>query len=128
MLWIAGPNRADAVDDYDWERLRGGGFALLNPADGRPVACGLLPDDVAWGTGGVPVAPWGRLLVAAGRTGRVHVVDPGDLDTSRATVPLAGVSLGIGHLTVVGRQVVWGFNRGGYRLHAVAQSRDAEGR
>ena len=30
-LWAAGPDGGDAVDDYDWERLSGGGFAALDP-------------------------------------------------------------------------------------------------
>jgi hypothetical protein len=36
----------------------------------------------------------------------------------------AGPSLGIAHVAVVGRRVVYGFNRGGYRLHS-AQPRKA---
>ena len=41
-LWAAGPDRGAAVDDYDWERLRGGGFAALDPADGKTVMSGPL--------------------------------------------------------------------------------------
>jgi hypothetical protein len=58
-LWAAGPDAGDDIDDYDWERLSGGGFAALDPTNGRVVMSGPLPDDVAWGTGGVAVAPFG---------------------------------------------------------------------
>lgn len=121
-LWAAGPDRAGAVDDYDWERLKGGGFAVLSPTNGRIVTCGRLPDDVAWGTGGVAVAPFGRGLVAAGRTGRLHVVDDADVGEPRSTPALADTTLGIAHLTVDGRRIVCGFNRGGYRLHSFTES------
>ncbi len=54
----------------------GRGLAALDLADGREVVSGPLPDDIAWGTGGAAVAPFGRFLVAAGRTGCLHLVDP----------------------------------------------------
>jgi hypothetical protein len=119
-LWAAGPDRA-AVDDYDWEQLRGGGFALLAGADGRRIVSGPLPDAVAWGTGGVAVAPFGRLLVAADRTGSMHLVDPRGGPRSQSTTPLSRTSLGIAHLTVGADRVFCGFNRGGYRLFSFAQ-------
>jgi hypothetical protein len=121
-LFAAGPDCAGPVDDYEWERLRGGGFALLSPTDGRTILCGQLPDDVAWGTGGVAVAPLGRMMVAAGRTGRLHLIDLRSLGSHRATNPLTDTSLGIAHLAVVGRRVLCGFNRGGYYLHSFTQS------
>jgi len=114
-VWAAGPDRA-VVDDYDWEQLRGGGFAALGPVEGRVIASGQLPDGIAWGTGGVAVAPFGRLLVAVGRTGRLHLVGPqGERKVCRSA-PVAGTSLGIAHLAVAAGRVVCGFNRGGYRL------------
>ena len=122
-MWAAGPELAGAVDDYDWERLGGGGFVALDPADGKTVMSGPLPDDVAWGTGGVAVAPFGGLLAAVGRTGCVHLIDPRHAPADRSsTEPLAASSLGIAHMAVVGRRVLCGFNRGGYRLHVFAQS------
>ncbi len=121
-LWVAGPECGGAVDDYDWERLGGGGFAALAPDDGRTLVTGPLPGDVAWGTGGVAFAPFGRLVAAAGRTGCLHLVDPHGRRRPRSTAPLAGASLGMSHLAVVGGQVICGYNRGGYRLHAFAQS------
>jgi hypothetical protein len=37
-VWAAGSERAaDAIDDYDWDALGGGGFAALDPTDGRVV-------------------------------------------------------------------------------------------
>jgi hypothetical protein len=147
-LWVAGPDRGK-VDDYDWEQLRGGGFAVLGIADGREMAAGPLPDGVAWGTGGVAVVPFGRWLVVADRTGRAHLVDPRGpaspgtttplagtplagtplAGTPLAGTPLAGTSLGIAHVAVVADRVFSGFNRGGYRLFSFAQlAPDIEGR
>jgi hypothetical protein len=123
-LWAAGPDSGGNIDDYDWERLQGGGFALFSPIDGATITSGSLPDDVAWGTGGVAVAPFGPALVAAGRTGCLHLVDPGTAISHRSTAPLAGASLGIAHMTVVSRRVLCGFNRGGYCLHSFAEPAD----
>jgi hypothetical protein len=121
-LWAAGPDRAGTVDDYDWETHQGGGFSVFRPTDGEVVTSGPLPADIAWGTGGVAVAPLGRYLVAAGRTGRLHLIDPFDWTEPRSTSPPAETSLGIAHLAVDGPNVLCGFNRGGYRLHSYTQS------
>ena len=118
LLWAAGPDCGSAVDDYDWERMSGGGFAALDPVDGRSVMAGPLPADVAWGTGGVAVAPFGRWLAAAGRTGALHLVDPRRDSQVRSTPALASRSLGIAHLAAGPDELYCGFNRGGYRLHA----------
>jgi hypothetical protein len=129
LLWAAGPELTATVDDYDWESLTGGGFVALDPAKGAIVMSGPLPGDVAWGTGGVAVAPLGRLLAAAGRTGCVHLIDPAGGEADRSTEPLADGSLGIAHMAVSQGRVVCGFNRGGYRLHAFSQpSPDEDGR
>jgi len=111
------------VDDYDWERLHGGGFVVLDPAEGGTVARGPMPEDVAWGTGGVAVAPFGPWLAAAGRTGCLYLVDPraGAAAVACSTAPITGGSLGIAHVAVSAGQVLCGFNRGGYRLHACGQ-------
>lgn len=121
LLWASGPDCDATADDYDWERLKGGGFVVLDPADGRSVMGGPLPDDVAWGTGGVPVAPFGRFLAAAGRTGCLHLIDPSGATVARSIAGRAARSLGIAHLAVVGAQVLCGFNRGGYRLDLFSQ-------
>ena len=117
LLWAAGCAITGAVDDYDWEGLRGGGFAVLDPDDGRMVAEGPVPEDVAWGTGGVAVVVAGGHLVAVGRTGRLYLLDPRRPGQWRSTLPLAASSLGLAHADAVGRHVLFGFNRGGYRLH-----------
>jgi hypothetical protein len=124
-LWAAGPDRQTNIDDYDWEALAGGGYAVFDHADGRPVLSGRLPDDVAWGTGGVAVSPFGSLLAAAGRTGCLHLVDPRTGASHRTSAPLSRTSLGIAHLAVVAGRVVCGFNRGGYRLHSFGESAGA---
>jgi hypothetical protein len=126
LLWVAGPDGGSAVDDYDWERLSGGAFVALDPVDGQPIMGGPLPEDVAWGTGGVAVAPLGHWLAAVGRTGRLHLVDPRREAGGRTTEALAAQSLGIAHLAVSGDAVCCGFNRGGYRLHAFRSSGETE--
>jgi hypothetical protein len=125
LLWAAGPALSGPVDDYDWDALGAGGFAALEPADGSVAVAGPLPEDTAWGTGGVTVAPVGRRLAVAGRTGRVHLVDPADPGApAPAGRPSTG-SLGIAHAAVVGTRFLFGFNRGGYRLHALEAARTA---
>ena len=111
------PGRPRAgVDDYDWESLHGGGFVALDPGDGHVVISGSLPDDVAWGTGGGPVVALGSTLCRGrARPGRLHLLDRrlGAVAVDSA----AGVGLaryrpcGLG-----GTTVLFGFNRGGYRL------------
>ncbi len=120
-LWAAGPTAGGDIDDYDWERLSGGGFAALDPMNGRVVMSGLLPDDIAWGTGGVAVAPFGPWLATASRAGCLYLVDPRTGASHRGGGALAGASLGIAHLAVAGRRALCGFNRGGYRLHSFAR-------
>jgi hypothetical protein len=117
LLWTAGSASTPGVDDYDWEGLRGGGFAGMDPHDGRVVISGPLPEDVAWGTGGVAVVVLGTQPVALGRTGRVYVLDPERPNQWRSTAPLASASLGLAHADAVGNRLLFGFNRGGYQLH-----------
>lgn len=126
LVWAAGPDRAGGVDDYDWERLTGGGFAALDPTDGRAVMNGPLPADVAWGTGGVAVTPFGSWLAVAGRTGCMYLVDPGTGAGHRSAGRSTDSSLGIAHVAVAGRRVLCGFNRGGYRLHSFETAADGE--
>jgi hypothetical protein len=119
LLWVAGSELTPTlVDDYRWEELRGGRYAALDPISGRIVFAGPLPEDVAWGNGGTAVVMAGSRLVAIGRTGRLHVLS--DPVTGRFTAgePLARASLGIAHAAALGDRVLFGFNRGGYRLHA----------
>jgi hypothetical protein len=120
-LWAAGPDCGGNIDDYDWERLAGGGFAVVDPANGHTVMSGIMPDDVAWGTGGVAVAPWGGGLAAAGRTGCLYLVDPRTGANHRSTAPLVSNSLGIAHLAVFSYGVLCGYNRGGYGLHSFTE-------
>jgi hypothetical protein len=117
VLWAAGSAGTPGVDDYDWEGRRGGGFAGLDRHDGRVVVAGQLPEDVAWGTGGVAVVVLGTLLAAIGRTGRVYLLDPRRPTAWRSTAPLASASLGLAHADAVGQRLLFGFNRGDYQLH-----------
>jgi hypothetical protein len=118
-VWAAGSARADApVGDYDWEARRGGGFAALAATDGRVVVAGRFGDDVAWGNGGAAVVRAGDLFCAVGRTGRIHVFDARLGMALFESTPLADASLGIAHAAARRNRIVYGFNRGGYRLHA----------
>jgi hypothetical protein len=119
LIWAAGSERATAaVDDYDWDALRGGGFVALDPADGHAVVGGRFPDDVAWGNGGVAVVLVPGALCAIGRRGEVHVFDTRDATLLTTTAAIADGPLGIAHAAAIGDRVLYGFNRGGYRLHA----------
>lgn len=124
LVWLAGP-ATSAVDDYDWERLGGGGFVALDPEDGATVMAGPLPEDVAWGTGGVAVLRAGGSLCAVGRTGALHLLDITALSSWRSTPALAPRSLGIAHAAAVGGKILYGFNRGGYRLWASTGESDS---
>jgi hypothetical protein len=120
-LWVAGPDGVGDIDDYDWEQLSGGGFAALDATNGEILMSGPLPEDVAWGTGGIAVAPFRSGLATASRRGGLYLVDPRSGASHRAGGPLAGASLGIAHLACAGGSVLCGFNRGGYRLHSFAE-------
>jgi hypothetical protein len=123
LLWVAGPDLGAAgIDDYDWEKLRGGGFAALNLADGSVVVRGRFAPDLAWGNGGTAVVIAAGLLCGIGRTGEVHAHSTASGESSGRTAASASDSLGIGHAAVVGDRILYGFNRGGYRLHTVALS------
>ena len=123
LLWVAGPELGAAgIDDYDWEKLRGGGFAALDLADGSIVVRGRFAPDLAWGNGGTAVVFAARLLCGIGRTGEVHAYSTGGGSSAGRTDAFAADSLGIAHAAVVGDRILYGFNRGGYRLHTVALS------
>ena len=117
VLWAAGPERADdRVDDYNWDALHGGGFAALRVGDGAVLAEGRLPTDVAWGTGGVAVVPYDGVLLAVTRSGDALVIEPSEPAPQPPATATAARSLGIAHAAAVGTGVLYGFNRGRYRL------------
>jgi hypothetical protein len=119
LLWVAGSERSETpIDDYDWDALRGGGFAALNPADGRVVVAGQFSDDPAWGNGGTAVVVVPGALCAIGRRGELAFFDLRDGTHLTTTPAIADVPLGIAHAAAAGHRVLYGFNRGGYRLHA----------
>jgi hypothetical protein len=127
LVWAAGSERAaNAIDDYDWEALGGGGFAALDPVDGRVAVTGRFPDDLAWGNGGIACVLVPGALCGIGRRGHVYRFDTRDgTPLTTTTAAIADGSLGIAHAAAVGDQVLYGFNRGGYRLHATGASRTA---
>jgi hypothetical protein len=118
LLWAVGSELTSSpVDDYRWEDMHGGGYACLDPSNGRVADTGGLPDDVAWGNGGTAVVMAAGRLCAVGRTGRLHRLADRRTGRFSSTAPLAESSLGIAHAAAVGDRVLYGFNRGGYRLH-----------
>jgi len=120
LLWVTGSARpAGPVNDYDWDSVRGGGFAGLDRSDGRAVVAGPLPDATAWGTGGTAVVPFRHGLAAVGRDGRVHLLDTRRGEW-RSTAPVAAESLGMAHAAAIPDRILFGLNRGGYRLHATS--------
>jgi hypothetical protein len=123
LLWVAGPELGAAgIDDYDWEKLRGGGFAALDVTDGRVVVHGRFAHDLAWGNGGTPVVIAAGLVCGIGRAGEVDVYSTASGERRTRTDGFAADSLGIAHAAVVDDRILYGFNRGGYRLHTVALS------
>ena len=119
LLWAFGSELATSpVDDYRWEDLRGGGYSAIDPSNGGVAAAGSLPDDVAWGNGGVAMVMAGGRLCAVGRTGRLHRLADAKTGRFDSSAPLTDSSLGIAHAAAVGDRILYGFNRGGYRLHA----------
>ena len=119
VLWAAGSGLSAAVGDYEWEKVRGGGFVALDPADGRVLASGPLADDIAWGNGGVAFVVLGGLPCGIARTGELHVARGDDESGWRRSAPVATSSLGIAHAAIVADRLLYGFNRGGYMLRAV---------
>lgn len=116
LLWAAGSVLGGTgLDDYDWEKLRGGGLAALDLATGDVVVSARFGDDLAWGSGGVAFVVVGGEPCGIGRRGELHLLD--GAVTVAATPPVATDSLGIAHATVVRDQLVVGFNRGGHRLY-----------
>jgi hypothetical protein len=126
LVWAAGCDRvAQAVDDYDWEALAGGGFAALDPVDGRVVVRGRFPEDLAWGNGGVAIVCVPGSLCGIGRRGEVYTFDTTDGSLRTRSAPIAGAPVGIAHASARGDQILYGFNRGGYRLHVIRVPRRA---
>ena len=125
-VWAAGCDRVThEIDDYDWGALGGGGFAALDPADGRVVVRGRFSEDLAWGNGGVAVVYVPGALCGIGRRGELYTFDADNGTALTTSAPLADASIGIAHAAAEGDQVLYGFNRGGYRLHAIRVGRTA---
>jgi hypothetical protein len=119
LVWAAGCEADATIDDYDWDARHGGGFAALDPVDGHVVVRGRFDEDLAWGAGGVAIALVPGALCGFGRRGQLHVFDRRDGAPLTTTAPSADASLGIAHGAALGDHLVYGFNRGGYRLRTV---------
>jgi hypothetical protein len=122
-LWAAGSAQGGAgLDDYDWEQLRGGGLAQIDLASGAVLASARFGEDLAWGSGGVPLVVADGVPCGLGRGGELQALAPGAPVTTRLTGELGPHPLGIAHAAVVGDQLVFGFNRDGYQLHRLPLS------
>jgi len=122
-LWAAGPELGVAgIDDYDWEKLRGGGFVALDPSDGAVILRGRLTHDPAWGSGGTAVVVAGGFVCALGRSGELDVYRADDGTHRGCTSGFATESLGIAHAAAARGTLLFGFNRGGHRLHTTPVS------
>jgi len=119
-VWAAGCERVTHEnDDYEWDALRGGGFAALDPTDGRSVVNGRFSVDLAWGNGGVAVVCAAGALCGIGRRGELCTFDKRDGSPLATTPPVSDTSIGIAHAATRDDQILYGFNRGGYRLYAM---------
>ena len=105
LVWAAGSEAGAAVDDYDWEARHGGGFAALDPVDGRIVVRGRFHQDLAWGAGGVAVVIVPGFVCGFGRRGEVHLFDIRDGAWVRTTAAISDTSLGIAHGALLGDQL-----------------------
>jgi hypothetical protein len=122
-LWAAGSASGGAgVDDYRWDRLKGGGLTRFDLADGAALASARFAADLAWGSGGVPLVVVDGVPCGVGRRGELHVLPTGAAATTCLTRERSTEPLGIAHAAVVGDQLVVGFNRGGYELHVTPLS------
>jgi hypothetical protein len=121
VIWAAGSRLDEGIGDYDWEKVRGGEYVVLDATDGRVLAAAPLPDDIAWGNGGVPFVVVGGLPCGIARTGEVYVPAADSKTAWRRSPPVATSSLGIAHAAVVSHQLLYGFNRGGYQLCSIGE-------
>jgi hypothetical protein len=121
-VWAAGSEAGSVIDDYDWEARHGGGFAALDPVDGRVLVRRRFDQDLAWGAGGAAVVIVPGLVCGLGRRGDVHLFETRDGAWVGATTAISEESLGIAHGALLGDHLVYGFNRGGYRLWALPLS------
>jgi hypothetical protein len=127
LLWVAGSELGAAgIGDYEWERLRGGGFAALDLSDGSAIVRGRFAHDLAWGNGGTAVVIVAGFVCGIGRDGELDVYSTRDGNLLTRTPPFAPDSLGIAHAAVVGDRILYGFNRGGYQLRTVTASTIAQ--
>ncbi len=120
LLWAAGSDTDATSTTTTGRRRHGGGFVALDPADGRVVVRGRFDDDLAWGNGGVAVVVVPGALCGFGRRGEIHVFDTRhggarrDDASGRRRVARASRTR-----AALGDHLVFGFNRGGYRLWRV---------
>ena len=83
---------------------------------------GRFSEDLAWGNGGVAVVLVPGALCGIGRRGQLYMFDTRDGTPLTTSAPIADASLGIAHAAAAGDQVLYGFNRGGYRLQRIRVS------
>ena len=122
-LWVAGSASGGTdLDDYDWEQLRGGGVVQLDLATADVISSASFGHELGWGSGGVPLVVAHGIPCGVGRHGDVSALGAEEDVLTPVTDRLTSHSLGIAHAAIVGEQIVYGFNRGGYELHTVPLS------
>jgi hypothetical protein len=123
-LWVAGSaSGGTGLDDYDWEQLKGGGLVELDLATGEVISSARFDHNLGWGAGGVPLVVADGVPYGVGRHGELYAPSGDGKITPRITPTRTMGSLGIAHAAVVGDHIVYGFNRGGYWLHAVPMTK-----
>ena len=121
QVWAAGSERV--AQRHRRLRLGSARAAVASPRSIPPTAASscAVASRTTWR--GATVASHVVLVSGAlcgiGRRGEVYTFDTRDGTRSRRAPPIADSSLGIAHAAARGDQVLFGFNRGGYRLYAM---------
>ena len=128
LLYAAGCDLAcQQIDDGNWDALFGGGFLCLSTTDARVKLETAFEPDLAWGSGGVPLAlsEEDKLIWGVDRCAGLHAwsLRTGTEIPLAATARQSSQRLGIAHLTKLGDKLYCGFNRGGYQLHCYTVGR-----
>ena len=105
-MWVAGPATPTASTTTTGIAFAAVASSRLTRATAT-VVNGSLPDDVAWGTGGVPVVALGPASRASDGPVGCTCWTPKPA-VWRSTPALAPRSLGIAHAAVVGKKVLFG--------------------
>src|SRR5262249_6030715 len=108
-------------DELDPSSLTGGGYALINTADGVIHYQASFNPDLAWGTSGqsLILSQDANFLLGVDRHAGLFrwSLESGACERLFEGPEKTGRSLGIAHLAWLGDSLFCGFNRDGNRLH-----------